>query len=655
MTRSTRMASATLLASMASMLLVGATPKSPFDPLGVIPSGAMAVATIGDPSSLLANSVAFMRNAGLEKPASSLESFIGTMMESGGPGSGDATAAAIVRAIDLSRRFVAALYPASGGATPVSALLFIPLRSGASSDEEAALSAAIDEKLASGDESVFVSMDYPGYLVIGAGGMEIPPYGGSGAMNLTRLAAYPASSLAVWGDPAVASGFFESMPGGLGSILSGSGSDQPQDDWEEGWDEEYEPGSEDMPAESYEYDPSLDNTAAVDSGTENPELENEAADAPDIEQGDDDYADTQLDEPRDEGLARLGEALKAGLDEVEGFEFALTVQKDRAWFRIGVEPVAGGKLAAMAAKASEGDRSLPYLSWCEADALVSFAWSMPQDWFAPVIEAIYRMALPDQAFIETVMDSMSKLAAASGPNGSGSIGLDLSEELVQAIRSGKDLGDDEALALVSRSLGLRVSGAMELRDRQAFRNVTAAMVDIVKNPEYAALMAKAGVSFDISRKVGTVQGMPFDAYSYTFSAAGETGMEKESALVALLGNLLSPVYVYKDDKAFIGLGSPASVTEAIARGGASLPLRLDKEFKALRAGAPADTRALFYLSTKSLARLALRLMPESQEPLGFNINALSGFLGWFDATPAGIGFGMAIGAEDIKAIVALVD
>ena len=653
MSRSTRTTIATLLAAIASMLLVGATPKSPFDPLGAIPSGAIAVATIGDPSSLLANSIAFMRNSGLEKPAASLESFVGTMMDSGDSGSGDATAAAIVRAIDLSRRFVAALYPATGGATPVSALLFIPLRSGASADEEAALSAAIDEKLATGDEPVSVSMEYPGYLAIGAGGMDIPPYGGSGAMNLSRLAAYPASSLAVWGDPAAASGFLESIPGGFGSIMSGS-------------DEEYESWSEDMPAESYEYDQSLDNTGAGIAGPETEAtgaLDNDQGDAdyPDdfpweeIPEGADETMDPSIDEPRDEGLARFGEAFKAGLDDVAGIELALTVQKDRVWFRIGAEPVAGGKLAAMAAKASEGDRSLPYLSWCEADALVSFAWSAPQDSFAPVIEAIYRLVLPDQTFMETAMDSMSNLAAASGPNGSASIGLDLSEELVQAIRSGKDLGDEEALALISRSLGLRVSGAMEIRDRQAFRNVTAGMVDIVKNPEYAALMAKAGLSFDIARKVGTVQGMPFDAYSYTFSATGETGMEKESALVALLGNLISPVYVYKDDKAFMGLGSPASVTEVIARGGARLPLRLDKDFKALRAGAPADTRALFYLSTKSLARLALRLMPESQEPLGFNINALSGMLGWFDATPESLGFGMAIGAEDIKAIVVIAD
>ena len=442
------------------------------------------------------------------------------------------------------------------------------------------------------------------------------------------------------------------------SPMSGSGSGQSQEDWEEGWDEEYGQG--------------LDNTAIGNPGSDSSGLDNEAAGALDNVQGSVDYADDfswdetaegtdsesvdeSFGEPQEEGLARLGDAFKAGLDEVAGIEFALTVQKDRAWFRFGVEPVAGSKLAGMAAKASEGDRSLPYLSWCEADALASFAWSAPQDAFAPVIEAVYRMVLPDQAFVETSMEAMRKIAAASGLNGSASIGLDLSEELVQAIRTGKDLGDDEALALISRSLGLRVSGAMQLRDRQAFRDVTAGMVDIVRNPEYAALMAKSGIAFDITRKVGTVQGMPFDAYSYAFSATGEPGMEKETALAALLGNLISPVYVYKDDKAFIGLGNPASATEAIARGGAKLPLRQDKEFKALRAGAPADARALFYLSTKSLARIALRLMPESQEPLGFNINALSGFFGWFDATPERLGFGMATGAEDIKAIVAIAD
>ena len=46
-------------------------------------------------------------------------------------------------------------------------------------------------------------------------------------------------------------------------------------------------------------------------------------------------------------------------------------------------------------------------------------------------------------------------------------------------------------------------------------------------------------------------------------------------------------------------------------------------------------------------------MPDDQEPLGFNAANLSGLLMWLDATPATLGFGLGLGAEDVKAAVAI--
>ena len=48
-------------------------------------------------------------------------------------------------------------------------------------------------------------------------------------------------------------------------------------------------------------------------------------------------------------------------------------------------------------------------------------------------------------------------------------------------------------------------------------------------------------------------------------------------------------------------------------------------------------------------------MPEDREPLGFNAANLSGLLMWLDATPGTLGFGLGLGAEDVKAVAAIAD
>jgi hypothetical protein len=307
----------------------------------------------------------------------------------------------------------------------------------------------------------------------------------------------------------------------------------------------------------------------------------------------------------------------------------------------------------MTKRAAAGDKSLPYLSYCEADALMSFAWSSPADWGIPIVEGLYKLLMPEATLVETMMASLKGYAAATGNNGAASIGIGVSEEMARAIRSGQDLDDAAALELIARGLSLSVSGAMELKDRQAFRDTSASMMDIVHLPGYADLMSASGLALDVKRKVGTVRKMPYDSYSYEFTAADGEDDGTMAAVTALIGKLLSPVYVYKDDKAYIGMGKPESLNALIDKNAAKAPLNADKAFKALRAGAPADTRALFYLSTQGLMRLVMRFMPQDQGPLDFNMGRLSGFLSWFDASPGTMGFGMGLGAEDIRAIVAL--
>jgi len=680
MPRSFRIFAATAGIVALSSLLLGATLQPPFDPLKAVPQGALAVVSAGDPGILVDNSIKFLYSAGLDEQAAALEKALAPILntEAGLDGMDERTAT-LLRLMDPRRRLLLAVYPGQEDPSDVSILVMIPIQSGPDALTEEELAASIEGLMPDSEENTTLSISHPGYFLIGAEGFDVALVGSSPSLDLSGLSAYPASSLVLWADVGVGAQYIDLIEESLGSLLSGTddASDWSDDDYDwsdEGYSEGemyqgpldnvpflVEPFDDDyFDDESFYYDP-LDNIQiAIDKAGYEDELpEDEYAE--DFSWDEYEAADDTALNPVKGIFDTLTEDFMSDLDEVESIEVALTVQADRAWFRVGSRLAKGGKLAGMASRASAGDKSMPYLSYCETGALMSVAWSAPSDWSVPILEDFYQLIMPEATFLDTVMSSFKAFSAASGMNGSTSIGVDVSEELAQAIRSGEDLEDAEAMKLISRGITLSVSGAMELTDRQSFRDTTASMLDLVNEPDYVALMAESGLAFDVNRKVGTVRGMPYDRYSYSFSAAESAesaeSVESDDEMLAvvseLMGNLLSPVYVYKGDKAYMGLGKPESLNGLIDRDSAKAPLRNDKAFKALRAGAPADTRALFYLSTKELARLLLRLLPESQEPLDFNINGLSGLLSWLDASPGSAGFGLGIGAEDIKALMAI--
>jgi hypothetical protein len=657
---------AAVLIVAVSLFFLGATPQAAFDPLLAVPEGALAVVSSGNPMMLLDNSVQFLRSAGLEQPAQALAGALAPLLDqAGGQADQDDPAAMLLRMVDTRRRLVAAIYPGEDDPAKVSILMMVPVRGVPDETELRDLVAAL---IPAGDKGeATISLDHPGYLIVGAEGFDASAVESSTHLNLARLAAYPASSMVLWADVGVGSMYLDTIKDGLGSLFGGSGDDYDDDyDYEEYGEDDASIGNDSIGNDV------ADDTPVVNDPVGNSPVGNEpdggeAVESDGPEDGgyaedfswDDEEADGIEPDGGDsasqlvKGLGALTETLEDGLGEIQSVELALIVQADRAWFRLGVQVIEGGKLAAMTKRAAAGDKSLPYLSYCEADALMSFAWSSPADWGIPIVEGLYKLLMPEATLVDTMMASLKGYAAATGNNGAASIGIGVSEEMARAIRSGQDLDNAAALDLIARGLSLSVSGAMELKDRQAFRDTSASMMDIVHLPGYADLMSASGLALDVKRKVGTVRKMPYDSYSYEFTAADGEDDGTMAAVTALIGKLLSPVYVYKDDKAYIGMGKPESLNALIDKNAAKAPLNADKAFKALRAGAPADTRALFYLSTQGLMRLVMRFMPQDQGPLDFNMGKLSGFLSWFDASPGTMGFGMGLGAEDIRAFVAL--
>ncbi|HUW71429.1 MAG TPA: hypothetical protein VMX33_14470 [bacterium] len=597
-----------LFAIVASTLLIGASPQSAFDILGAVPQGAAMVVTVGNPAVLIDNAAGFLRNAGLESQADSL----GTAMDSLSKGLQDDSAgddgATVAAGIDLTRRLLVAIYPGDGD--KFQTLVFLPLKPALAAAEQTRVGDALMNLARRTFSDATVGSGFQGYVALGFGGMRAPTFGAAETIDLSILSAYPAHSIAAWADTRIGSAYLDRVPG-FRDILSGTSTSPDIDAGDQ--PDTVNPNDNTQPDMSAEAD-------SQDSTT------NDAAALGTL------------------GASAIAEGMAAAVTELTGIDMALTVQKDRAWFRVGASLADGGTLATMAAKAARGDRSLPYLSYCDSDALMSFAWSTPQDWSAPFMEALYSLIMPGSDLVKTSLESMRAYAAAAGMNGGASVDVGLSDELIRTLTSGSSIDEQETLALVSRGLTLDAAGAVELKDRQAFRDVSANMMAVVKDPAYASVLAASGFSLDIERTIGMLDGLPFDLYRYRFG---------DAPYAALLERLVAPVYVYRDDKAYIGLGAPEKLRPLLARGAAQKPLQRDQSFMSLRAGAPADTKAIWYVSTKALNRLIMRLKPADSAPMAYDARALVGILGWFDATPATLGIGIGIGAEDIKAVVEL--
>ncbi|MDX9898027.1 MAG: hypothetical protein RBT62_03845 [Spirochaetia bacterium] len=577
---------------LSSMLLLGATPEPPLDALALVPTGALAVMTVGNPELLIGNTMGFLRNAGLEKQANSLSDALESMLKPANDGSSQGISA-LKKYIQLSRRFLVALFP--GADTEPRALVFIPLLPGLSPTDLSRLHVALADMAGDSVVDLSIASDYPGYLVLGTEGLVAPEYGSVPTIDLAALAGYDPASLVLWADAHDEESYLKK----LAPFLYGSGGNVGLSG------DEYEPNL-------------LDNSRRAHS---------------------DDSGDTS--EEKLEGLVE--DAITNGLSELKTLRFSLTVQAEHAWIRLVADLKHGSTLADLAASASSGDKTLPYLQYCEADSMLSAAWSLPQDWSAPLLKTFYTKLFSDSSLSSSITTSFNAFAASSGMNGGFSIDFDPSKELFKKLTSEFESGEEEALAQVIKSLGFSFSGTLQLKDRQAFREAGDSVMALLDDPGFAELLSDSDMSLSIDRVKGLVERLPYDRYSYVLKRGDGSKIDKLPPLV----------YVYKDDKVYLGFDSPQVVAKTAIRDGARKSLRQDAAFMALNSGAPADAIALQYLSTKALARILLKVLPAEKLPLPFNSKDLTGILSWLEATPGTMGMGLGLGANDIRAVVDL--
>lgn len=697
-----RTAIMTAVAALSALLMIGASLPPGNEALGLLPAGPALVVSADRPLSIVGNAVGFMTKAGFaDQAAAALAAIDGFLAPADASGGDPLTS--LARSADLNRRVTLALYireaiGEDGESTQEPALVaYVPVR------DRMAMEGALRTLAAqAGAPEPSFSIELPGYLAVGIG-MEPRPAERYETADLSALAAYPSSTLAVWADvPALKALAGSTLGSALGGILGRPSYDEWDDegyyeDEEYLYDEELD-GEEYLESEEtaedwgyyqegdegelgYEEDYDWDSYLAEEEPSEGEELsqaegwddeeyaQDEDGDGEDYawdEDWDEDWDDEEYawDEEWDEDfepgpdpmamLAPLIEYFNEIAEGIGAIDFGLTVSPDRVWLRTGMGALPGSALAEAADAAAAGERGIPYLSYCEADALMTGAWSSSMDWALGFIEPLYAAILPQEGAAELVMDSMRRITAASGRHGAFYMDLDLSDGLAQALR-GDFPGEAEAGALLASGLNLSASGVIQLRDRQAYRDAMAASIELMRDPAYRALLEGSGFSAAATRSVGANAGIPYDLIKMDYDFVEGAGTEAEAAAMkALLAKFSTYSYAYADDKAFFSFGPAIEAVNMARRNGAFKPLSAERSFRELRAGAPLDARGVFYFSSKKLMRLIMQFMPD-QGPLPFAYGELTGLLSWFSASPGRLGWGMGLGAEDIKAFKSLAE
>lgn len=596
-----------ILTVMILVLTISAAAPLSTDPLQHLPEGALAVFSIGNPTRLAVNTMAFIRAAGLDslyRPMNALLDYLN------GQHSGKAAFNAALANVDWNRRMVAAFYPApptASGQARIGLALLVPVWN--VNDAATAISSAA----VAADQRWTVYTHLPGY-VVAVSGLAAPAGTNYPRANLTRLSAYPAASLAVWLDVNQSRDHLEVLARNLGAA------------WSEAT------GTPGTPADTVLGD-YLRQALGLSPGPT----------------------------PGSSGLGTaasraigLPVALSSRVNGSTALEVGVLVDANRVWFRLGSSVAPGSTLHAASVRAATGTMSIPYLAYCESDALVSAAWSAGSAWVNDALGLLQSTMLPGNALAGQMLATMRAWTTAAESDGA--MSMRLSQESTRVIREGSR-SDPDLLALLTSALPYSFSATLQAADRQQFRDALAANMDLMRTSAYRTLLADSGLDLTVSRTVGRIDGQPFDSYQYGLAApdASSPAAKTANELRNLLGPLLNPVYVYRDDKAYLSLGNPVRAETPIGQEKNRRPLATDQAFKALRGRTPPDTKALIYLSTSRIIRLAMQATVQENRILPFGFTALQGLLLWFNAQPGYMGTGIGLGAEDIRALRSLLD
>lgn len=578
-------------------LLFTSASLGPGQPLSYIPGAPILVLSSGNPRALLSNLVRYAENAGLsqfDKPLRTLLDF------SDGIVSDPSLEAAkpLADALDWTRQLVVAVYnDEQSGATSVFA--HIPVQSASRALEE------FQKAVSAPGASFKVSDALPGYVSLSTGPERLPS---SPVQSLAgqALLAYPGNALAVWVDARAISQLSESFMPAIRGILN-----LPQ-------------GGQDG-ASSWNLDAEAGDGRPADNGQ-----------APDAA------------EDAGAWLASLAEG-------VRGLDAAITASPSELWFSLNANLERESRMGKAALELSESEPSIPFLRYADAKSLVSAAWSMPPAWSKRLLEPIYEAAFRSSGDLMGKGESLFQAAAGLGNDGALSLGLGLSDDLTRRIRA-SDLGQSDAAAKeVIKGLLVDCSYVYRLSDRKEFRAYLAGL-DETFTRSFSALGAE-GKRVLVSAESGTDGSYPWDRVSLSLKAVKSN--QPESMLDSVLGLVGSHTYWYQGDLAAGAIGASDEPKALLGRGRAESPLSDDKRFAASRTGMGPHTRFIMRVSIERLLELVSKVTNPETPPASRDATDFRGLYFWLSALRDGpgrlplMGFGISLGAEDLKGFISL--
>lgn len=383
--------------------------------------------------------------------------------------------------------------------------------------------------------------------------------------------------------------------------------------------------------------------------------------------------------PKD-ALKAFEEGALALLKELGSADAALVFGTEGLTIRAAANALPGASMEKFLARAAQAPSALEWAGQVSSEALYGYAWSIDPGVAAELSDLYLRVAMPAlagsmgsesgqlKAFLEKYAALQAKWMGLQGARGAASLDMDFDFAAITAL--GQSAGEDpKALADgIKKAMTIRLDMFQELKDEAKYR---ALLSGIAKDPEIAALLKGFGENYGIGMEIRQADkkegGFSYGELGFSFkivdaekfaASEGESGAEAAKAALDAVSGLFNLRYATSKGRFVATLGSPAELKALAERSQAPRSLAADPAFAAFAKRLPAKVQVVGSLSTRRLAAMIAKAIPEGS---GVALDP-SRFGSWYSylaaegkAGASRLEFGLMIPAGDFSSIFNLVN
>ena len=335
-------------------------------------------------------------------------------------------------------------------------------------------------------------------------------------------------------------------------------------------------------------------------------------------------------------------------ENVRSLDFSVGVNEKGVHLRVGAsvpEDRALGKFVSAAGPA----KGLPYVKYLEADALMGGVSSLDPSALSQFMKLYLKAFNMEKYLGEAYFKLLESSYAAQGPDSAFSFDLSLAPDFMQNAQQART--PDQISDLIRKSISLDLSGTYALRDEDLYRETLKQLSDKdIFGAAFKELMDSAGMEMGIRVEEGETSGVPYDAVQITLGGPMISGSpEGKAALDALMEKLVM-YSSCRDGKAYMVMGNPELLPEAIQRDGAAVPIAQDPKYKDFAATLPKGARGVYYVSLRKLYEIIAPFAPNFASVPAESLDKLYGYMAM---SKGSMETGLFLGVGDIKSIIGL--